>query len=678
MWTLLKICFPSVKSRQSILLVLHTAALIVRTGLSLGVASLDGLIVKSIVDKNKTRFLINLVTWIGVAIPATFVNATIRYLESSLALSLRTVLVDTLVEEYTSATTSSPVAYYALANLDSRMANPDQCLTEDVSNFAEHLAHLWGQLSKPWLDVVIITARLVLMARATLGGGARLPAALAFVVMTSTGALLHAASPPFGRLVARKAALEGDLRAAHARIGSASEEIAFYGGHAIERKHLWDRYVGLISHVDVYLRARAWYSVLESFLMKYVWTATGLTMIALPAFYQPGGLERSTSDNTRLFMTSRSLLTTAADAIERLLASLKEVSALAGYTSRVASLRQVIADVSAGVYVKARASGAPGFDLSLRGDRVGGSHFEARDMPLVTPNGDVLVSSLSFTVLPGEHMLVTGPNGCGKSALVRVLAGLWPLYGGSLVVPDPDTVVYVPQNTYLTRGTLRDQILYPESWASASARGVTEADLVAILGIVHLKHILARESQGWDAARVWTDVLSGGERQRLGLARMFFHRPAFAVLDECTSAVSADVEGAMYAAAKDAGITLVTISHRPSLVKYHATLLVFDGAGDATFSPIDDTITMSLREEAAAIRAKLVDIPALRSRLASLCSLLGEDSLVLVSETARERRAHANDHRVSDGSEPQGTSEHRVSDARRASSTARPSIASVV
>lgn len=64
------------------------------------------------------------------------------------------------------------------------------------------------------------------------------------------------------------------------------------------------------------------------------------------------------------------------------------------------------------------------------------------------------------------------------------------------------------------------------------------------------------------------------------MARLFYHRPLFAILDECTSAMSMDVEGELYLKAKELGITLFTVSHRSSLFKFHEYMLKFDGRGN--------------------------------------------------------------------------------------------------
>lgn len=59
------------------------------------------------------------------------------------------------------------------------------------------------------------------------------------------------------------------------------------------------------------------------------------------------------------------------------------------------------------------------------------------------------------------------------------------------------------------------------------------------------------------------------------MARLFYHKPQFAILDECTSAVSVDVEDSMYMYCRKENITLFTVSHRRSLWKHHEVLYIF-------------------------------------------------------------------------------------------------------
>ncbi|CAL5391391.1 unnamed protein product [Camellia sinensis] len=64
-----------------------------------------------------------------------------------------------------------------------------------------------------------------------------------------------------------------------------------------------------------------------------------------------------------------------------------------------------------------------------------------------------------------------------------------------------------------------------------------------------------------------------------GMARLFYHKPKFAILDECTSAVTNDMEERFCAKVRAMGTSCITISHRPALVAFHDVVLSLDGEG---------------------------------------------------------------------------------------------------
>lgn len=293
------------------------------------------------------------------------------------------------------------------------------------------------------------------------------------------------------------------------------------------------------------------------------------------------------------------MLLSSSDAFGRVMFSYKEISELAGHTARVTSLLDTMRDVTAGKFDKKLVSSVSidtnAAILKGRGTITESDSIDFKDVPIISPNGDVLIPKLTFSIKTGEHLLIVGPNGCGKSSLFRILGGLWPVYGGSVSKPSFDQIFYIPQRPYLSRGTLRQQIIYPDSVNEMRLKGITDDDLLEIVSILEIASIVDRPG-GWDAEEEWRDVLSGGLQQRIAMARLFYHKPKYAILDECTSSVTLEIEKVMYETAKNLGVTLMTVSHRRSLWKYHEKILQFDGQGGYVFSDLDWERRLKLEE----------------------------------------------------------------------------------
>ncbi|KAG9314614.1 adrenoleukodystrophy protein [Chiua virens] len=617
---ILRIVIPSVRSKEALLLVMHSSLLVLRTAISLYVAALDGKIVASLVRGRSFEFLLNIIRWLLVAVPATWTNSWLSFVQNKLAIAYRTRLTHEVLEQYIGELPDSPESkvYYKISNLDDRIKNADQLITHDIQRFSAHLAGIYANLAKPILDVILYNYQL----SQNIGAEGLV---LLTILIQSSAALLRAVTPSFGTYTSQSAALAGSLRHAHSRLAEFAEEVAFFGGEDAEKEILEKEYMNLVRHEEKVMARRWWYGCAEEGIVKWLWGSFGLVVCAIPIFFRLPGLSViDLGGRTEGFVTNRRLLLSSSDAMGRVMYSYKDLAELAGYTARVSLLLDTMSDVRKGKFEKRLVASA------LDGENSGilsgqGKIFEAEDIqfedvPIVTPNGDVLLKSLTFSVKPGGHLLIVGPNGSGKSSLFRILGGLWPVYGGTVRKPPASDFILIPQRPYLSLGTLRDQVIYPHSQEQMKARGVSDADLLAILAVVGMTSVVEREG-GWEANREWREALSGGDQQKIAWARLFYHQPKYAILDEATSLVPSDMEGKMMEHATALGITLLTVSHRPSLWKYHSTILQFDGQGGYVFTQLNAEKRLSLQEEKGRLQAKLLEVPKLKSRLAELRSL---------------------------------------------------------
>ncbi|CAH1772647.1 unnamed protein product [Owenia fusiformis] len=585
--TILRILVPGFFTTEVAYMIMVAASLLLRTFCDVWMIQNGTAIESAIISRDMSLFKKHLFKFMWAMPAISVINNMLKYGLNELKLRFRTRLTMYLYDRYLKGFT-----YYKMTNLDNRIANADQLLTTDVERFCNSVADLYSNLSKPVIDIILYSVKL------TGAIGIQGPGYMLLYLAVS-GLILTRLRRPIGKMTVVEQRLEGEFRYVNSRLITNSEEVAFYQGNKRERKTITAQFWKLVEHLRTFIFFRFSMGLVDNIIAKYVATTVGYMVVCQPFLFSNKYENTAHADRLEDYYRSGRMLVRMAEAIGRVVLAGRELTRLAGFTARITELIQVLDDLNSGKYtrtmvsendkpnsIKEKADLKPGSGTVVIKDKI----IKFEKVPLVTPNGDILVEELNFEVKSGMNVLVCGPNGCGKSSLFRMVGELWPLFGGTMTKPERGKLFYIPQRPYMTLGSLRDQVIYPDSLEDLKKKKMTDKDLEEYLDKVQLTYILEREG-GWDVMHDWMDRLSGGEKQRIAMARVFYHKPQFAILDECTSAVSVDVEACMYQYCREVGITLFTVSHRKSLWKHHEYYLHMDGRGSFDFKPItEDTL----------------------------------------------------------------------------------------
>jgi len=203
-----------------------------------------------------------------------------------------------------------------------------------------------------------------------------------------------------------------------------------------------------------------------------------------------------------------------------------------------------------------------------------------------------VVDGVRMTVRPGGMVGLVGPNGCGKTTLIKLIQGLYPLASGRVLLDGADVsqftrrqlarwMGYVPQENTLFGGTIRLNI-------AMGAPGCPDEQVIAAARMAGAHQFIIDLPDGYA-----TDIgeagmrISGGERQRIAIARALLHDPPVLLLDEVASNLDRQAELALRDTLVKlaANRTILIASHSPMLLSACSHIVVMEKGRIALAGP---------------------------------------------------------------------------------------------
>lgn len=466
------------------------------------------------------------------------------YLNQALLIRWRVWLTDTLIERWL-----DKQGYYRSQFVPEHIDNPDQRIQEDVNSFVTNSLTLSMGLLNAVVSLFAFTIILWNLSGSLVLFDWEIPRAMVFMVylyVVIATVFAIKIGRPLIRLNFLNEQFTANFRYALVRLREYGESIAFYRGEPVERGNLLKRFGQVISNM--------WAIIFRSLKFQGFNLAISQAAVVFPFIVQAPRLLSKQITLGDVMQTSQ-----AFDQVQGALSFIREsYDAFAGYRAVINRLSGFLDSMdSAG-------------QLATVQTEQGNRQLAVESLTVRTPANDILVKDLSLGLSQASTLLIRGKSGIGKTTLLRSIAGLWPYVDGKVVRPLDDQSLFLSQKPYIPLGTLRMALYYP-------AIMQTGDQAATILQQCHLAHLVARLDEEAD----WTQILSLGEQQRLAIGRVLLNRPQVVFLDEASSAMDEGLEHAMYELLRRLlpEAILVSVSHRSSLLGFHAQELELMGQG---------------------------------------------------------------------------------------------------